>query len=217
METHLKDAQLRYLQAQINPHFLFNSLNAGAQLAMMEDAEQTSIFIEKMADFFRYNVRKNGGRALLEEELEAVDNYVYILNVRFAGDIHFEKMIDPCIENTELPSMILQPIVENAVNHGIRNVSWEGWIFLRVERMADCVMISVRDNGEGMTQERIAAVLSGKAGTGEEKKDSTGIGVDNVINRLELFFREKDLLTITSEGPGQGTEVRIRIPLPEHI
>ena len=67
-------------------------------------------------------------------------------------------------------------------------------------------MISVRDNGEGMTQERIAAVLSGKAGTGEEKKDSTGIGVDNVINRLELFFREKDLLTITSEGPGQGTE-----------
>ena len=217
METHLKDAQLKYLQAQINPHFLFNSLNAGAQLAMMEDAEQTSIFIEKMADFFRYNVRKNGGRALLEEELEAVDNYVYILNVRFAGDIHFEKMIDPCIENTELPSMILQPIVENAVNHGIRNVSWEGWIFLRVERMADCVMISVRDNGEGMTQERIAAVLSGKAATGEEKKDSTGIGVDNVINRLELFFGEKDLLTITSEGPEQGTEVRIRIPLPEHI
>lgn len=217
MKNDLKEAQLKYLQAQINPHFLFNSLNAGAQLAMMEDAEQTSIFIEKMADFFRYNVRKNGGRALLEEELEAVDNYVYILNVRFAGDIHFEKMIDPCIENTELPSMILQPIVENAVNHGIRNVSWEGWIFLRVERMADCVMISVRDNGEGMTQERIAAVLSGKAGTGEEKKDSTGIGVDNVINRLELFFREKDLLTITSEGPGQGTEVRIRIPLPEHI
>ena len=217
MEAHLKEAQLKFLQAQINPHFLFNSLNAGAQLAMMGDADKTGIFLEKMADFFRYNVRKNGGRALLEEELEAVDNYVYILNVRFAGDIHFEKMIDPCIENTELPSMILQPIVENAVNHGIRNVSWEGWIFLRVERMAGCVMISVRDNGEGMTQERIAAVLSGKAGTGEEKKDSTGIGVDNVINRLELFFREKDLLTITSEGPGQGTEVRIRIPLPEHI
>ena len=212
METHLKDAQLKYLQAQINPHFLFNSLNAGAQLAMMEDAEKTSIFIEKMAEFFRYNVRMNGGRASLEEELTAVDNYVYILNVRFAGDIHFEKMIDPCIENTELPSMILQPIVENAVNHGIRNVTWEGWIFLRVERRKDCVMISVRDNGEGMTQTRIAEVLSGKAGQGE-KKDSTGIAVDNVINRLELFFGEKDLLTIESEGIGKGTEVRIRIPL----
>ena len=179
---------------------------------MMEDAEKTSIFIEKMAEFFRYNVRMNGGRASLEEELTAVDNYVYILNVRFAGDIHFEKMIDPCIENTELPSMILQPIVENAVNHGIRNVTWEGWIFLRVERRKDCVMISVRDNGEGMTQTRIAEVLSGKAGQGE-KKDSTGIAVDNVINRLELFFGEKDLLTIESEGIGKGTEVRIRIPL----
>lgn len=212
METHLKDAQLKYLQAQINPHFLFNSLNAGAQLAMMEDAEKTSIFIEKMADFFRYNVRRSGGTASLEEELEAVDNYVYILNVRFAGDIHFEKMIDPCIENVELPSMILQPIVENAVNHGIRNVEWEGWIFLTVEQKADCISIRVRDNGEGMTQERIDEVLSGNAGSGKEKQDSTGIGVDNVINRLELFFGEKNLVSIESEGIGKGTEVQIRIP-----
>ena len=133
-------------------------------------------FIEKMADFFRYNVRKTWRKGAPRRSWRRWTIDAYILNVRFAGDIHFEKMIDPCIENTELPSMILQPIVENAVNHGIRNVSWEGWIFLRVERMADCVMISVRDNGEGMTQERIAAVLSGKAGTGEEKKDSTGIG-----------------------------------------
>lgn len=74
METHLKDAQLKYLQAQINPHFLFNSLNAGAQLAMMENAEKTSIFIEKMADFFRYNVRKTEETSTLGEEIEAVDN-----------------------------------------------------------------------------------------------------------------------------------------------
>ena len=99
METHLKDAQLKYLRAQINPHFLFNSLNAGAQLALMEDAEKTSIFIEKMADFFRYNVRKTEETATLEEELEAVDSYVYILNVRFAGEIHYEKEVYPGLEN----------------------------------------------------------------------------------------------------------------------
>ena len=91
MENHLKEAQLKYLQSQINPHFLFNSLNAGAQLAMMEDAERTGIFVEKMADFFRYNVKKGQEDATLGEELEAVDNYIYILNVRFAGDIHFSK------------------------------------------------------------------------------------------------------------------------------
>lgn len=92
METHLKEAQLKYLQAQINPHFLFNCLNAGAQLAMLEDAERTGVFLEKMADFFRYNVRKMEDDALLWEEVDAVDNYIYILNVRFAGDTIMKKM-----------------------------------------------------------------------------------------------------------------------------
>lgn len=122
MENHLKEAQLKYLQSQINPHFLFNSLNAGAQLAMMEDAEKTCIFVEKMADFFRYNVKKGLEDASLEEELTAVDNYIYILNVRFAGDIHFTKAVDESLMDCRIPSMILQPIVENAVNHGIRNI-----------------------------------------------------------------------------------------------
>ncbi len=213
METHLKDAQLKYLQAQINPHFLFNSLNAGAQLAMMEDAEKTSIFIEKMADFFRYNVRRSEGTATLGEELEAVDNYVYILNVRFAGDIHFEKEVAPFLEDVQLPSMILQPLVENAVTHGIRDVDWEGWIFLSVEPAGDELRICVRDNGAGMTEERIREVLAGKARQTEADGGSTGIGLDNVISRMELFFGRKNLVTILSDGPGKGTEVRLRIPV----
>ena len=132
MEASLKEAQLKYLQSQINPHFLFNSLNAGAQLAMMEDAEQTSIFVQRMADFFRYNVKKGTEDATLEEEVEAVENYIYILNVRFAGDIHFYKEVDESVLSCRVPSMILQPVVENAVNHGIRNIDWEGRIDLTV-------------------------------------------------------------------------------------
>lgn len=162
METHLKEAQLKYLQSQINPHFLFNSLNAGVQLAMMEDAEKTSIFVEKMADFFRYNVKKGEEDATLEEELVAVDNYIYILNVRFAGDIHFSKKVECDVGNVRVPSMILQPVVENAVNHGIRNIDWEGHINLSVERWDDHIEISVRDNGLGMTREQIERVLSKK-------------------------------------------------------
>ena len=92
MQSHLKDAQLKYLQAQINPHFLFNTLNAGAQLAMMEDADRTGEFLENVAGFFRYNVRKHDQDASLEEEIHLVDNYVYILNVRFAGEIHLRRM-----------------------------------------------------------------------------------------------------------------------------
>ena len=213
METHLKEAQLKYLQSQINPHFLFNSLNAGAQLAMMEDAEKTSIFVEKMADFFRYNVKKGEEDATLEEELEAVDNYIYILNVRFAGDIHFSKKVECDVENVRVPSMILQPVVENAVNHGIRNIDWEGHIELSVERWKDHIEISVRDNGQGMTKEQIEKVLSKKIHNSSSEGDSTGIGMNNVISRLELYYEQDGLMEIYSEGEGMGTEVVINIPV----
>ena len=216
MENHLKEAQLKYLQSQINPHFLFNSLNAGAQLAMMEDAEQTGIFVEKMADFFRYNAKKGQEDATLGEELEAVDNYIYILNVRFAGDIHFSKDVDESLENVRMPSMILQPIVENAVNHGIRDIEWEGKIHLTVTGDADYIRISVKDNGKGMTQEQIEGVLSGNREHRNEEGDSTGIGMNNVISRLELYYEESGLMEINSEGKGKGTETVIYIPVQEN-
>ncbi len=212
MENHLKEAQLRFLQSQINPHFLFNSLNAGAQLAMMEDAEKTCVFVEKMADFFRYNVKKGMGDASLAEEVEAVENYIYILNVRFAGDIHFTKEIDQGIMECRVPSMILQPIVENAVNHGIRNIEREGKIHLEIREEEEKIVICVRDNGKGMSRERIEEVLSGHAGNGEEQSDSTGIGMNNVISRLELFYDRKGLMQIYSGGLDQGTEVVLTIP-----
>ena len=111
MESHLKDAQLKYLQAQINPHFLFNTLNAGAQLAMMEGADRTYDYIQNVADFFRYNVKKGNDIVTLREELELIDHYIYILNVRFSGDIHYEKEISEDLLDCAVPSMILQPIV----------------------------------------------------------------------------------------------------------
>ena len=213
METHLKEAQLKYLQAQINPHFLFNCLNAGAQLAMLEDAERTGVFLEKMADFFRYNVRKMEDDALLWEEVEAVDNYIYILNVRFAGDIHYEKDVDEGIGDVRIPSMILQPLVENAIQHGIHDCMENGKVRMSIHRGVNVLEITVSDNGAGMTAEMIDKVMAGKARNNGEDRYSTGIAVGNVIDRLELYYKQKGLLTIESSGPGTGTSVHITLPV----
>lgn len=213
MKNHLKDAQLKYLQAQINPHFLFNSLNAGAQLAMMEDAEKTCLFVERMADFFRYNVRKMSEDATLGEELEAVDNYIYILNVRFAGDINYMKETDAGVEDIRVPSMILQPIVENSVNYGIRHMEGEGYIHVTVKREGGQVIIRIKDNGKGMEPEKIKAILENTPEGHTGQSESTGIGINNVKSRMELYYNRKGLLQIESRGPDQGTVVSLIIPL----
>lgn len=213
MEAHLKEAQLKFLQAQINPHFLFNSLNAGAQLAMMEDAEQTGIFLERMADFFRYNVRRTGEDATLGEEIESVDNYIYILNVRFAGDITYIKEVDEGIEDVLIPGMILQPLVENAVQHGIHDCMEEGEIRLAVHKEGSLLRITVSDNGAGLSADKIRAILAGR--TEDDDGRSTGIAIKNVINRLQLYYGREGLLQITSAGPGLGTQIRIALPLSD--
>lgn len=213
MANHLKEARLKYLQSQINPHFLFNSLNAGVQLAVMEDAEKTSVFIEKMADFFRYNVKKGSGDATIREEVETVDNYIYILNVRFAGDILYDSDLDGTVLDYKIPSMILQPLVENAVNHGIRGVEWQGEIHLKVQDKGERIEIRVEDNGKGMTREQVGMILSGSHTTVDS--DSTGIGLGNVIARLRLYYSTDQLFSINSKGTDQGTSVILTIPKKE--
>ena len=213
MEAHLKDAQLKYLQAQINPHFLFNTLNAGAQLAMMEGADKTYEYVQTVADFFRYNVKSQKNDVTVREEVNLVDNYIQILNVRFSGDIGYEKQVDLRLFDTRMPSMILQPIVENAVNHGIREMGDEGNITLKVYREDSNICISVIDNGKGMEKEEINNVLNGNYTPKENAYDNNGIGMDNVISRLRLFTGVYDCIDIKSEGKGKGCEVIIRLPM----
>ncbi|MCR5656939.1 MAG: histidine kinase [Butyrivibrio sp.] len=217
MEAHLKDAQLKYLQAQINPHFLFNTLNAGAQLAMMEGADRTYKYVQTVADFFRYNVKKQETNVTIGEEVTLVDNYIQILNVRFSGDIKYEKQIDERLMAVEMPSMILQPIVENAVNHGIREMGDKGKITLSVYRQDDRVRISIKDNGKGVSPEDIEKILNGNWNRKENQYDNNGIGMDNVIKRLKLFAGEEDVMDILSEGPDLGCEVIVYLPLSKNM
>lgn len=207
MEAHLKDARLKYLQAQINPHFLFNTLNAGAQLAMMEGADRTYDYVQKVAQFYRYNMKKSEETVTVAEELEMVDSYLYILNVRFAGDIHYEKQIDESLLSVEMPGMILQPIVENCVNHGIREMGDKGVIRLSLWEEAGQAYVSVQDNGIGMSKAQVQRVMSGAAQTEELTAGGNGIGMDNVISRMRLFTGKSDVCVIKSGGEGCGTQV----------
>ena len=198
MESHLKDAQLKYLQAQINPHFLFNTLNAGTQLAMMEGADRTYEYIQKVAAFFRYNITEND-EVTLAQEIHIAACSLNLLNVR-------------------IPGMILQPIVENSVNYGIRDIEREGKIELSVYKVDDNICISIMDNGVGITQEKIHSILSGEykpKKPEEEAKKGNGIGLNNVIERLRLYYNNKNNFEIISNGRNQGTEVVITVPYTE--
>lgn len=221
METHLKDAQLKYLQAQINPHFLFNTLNAGAQLAMMEGADRTYEYVQNMAAFFRYNIKKNNDVVSLRDEITLVDNYIYILNVRFSGEIGYEKKIDEEWLDVKVPSMILQPIVENSINYGIRDITWAGKITLSVYLGDREVCVSIRDNGVGISQDKIEKIMNSKLRESDVSSDSNGIGLDNVIGRLRLLYEKESVMDIFCEGENLGTEVIIYLPLSkeeeEHV
>lgn len=213
MEAHLKDTQLKYLQSQINPHFLFNTLNACAQLAMLEGADRTYTYVQNVADFYRYNVRKKDGVATLAEEIGLVDNYIYIINVRFSGEIHFIKEIEEGVTDVPMPAMILQPLVENSINHGLRDVEWEKKIWLSVYRENDRICVSVRDNGVGISPERTQSILNNGLNGDGLQEHTTGVGLRNVIGRLRLFYNRDDVMEITSTGSGMGTEVAVFIPV----
>lgn len=213
MEAHLKDTQLKYLQSQINPHFLFNTLNACAQLAMLEGADRTYTYVQNVADFYRYNVRKKDGVATLAEEIGLVDNYIYIINVRFSGEIHFIKEIEEGVTDVPMPAMILQPLVENSINHGLRDVEWEKKIWLSVYRENNRICVSVRDNGIGISPEQTQSILNNDLDGNGLQEHTTGVGLRNVIGRLRLFYNRDDVMEITSTGSGMGTEVAVFIPV----
>ena len=213
MENSLKESQLIFLQSQINPHFLYNTLNAGAQLEMMEGAEKTTLFIENLADFFRYSVKRTGQVSSLFDEISQVETYLHIINVRFSDEIHYIKRIEGAVDHVSLPGVILQPIVENAINHGLQGVKWDKQIELLAREEEERILVTITDNGKGMTQQEIAAILVGQPIVIEmDGQQHRGTGLKNVIERLRIYYGIHDVFEITSDGPGRGTSVTIIIP-----
>lgn len=205
IKNDLKEAELHALQAQMNPHFLFNTLNTGAQLAMLEGADRACTFIEHAAELFRYNIRNLDNPVTLGDEIKNIENYMHLLKERFADKVEFVLEKEQSILDVKMPSMILQPIIENAWIHGLGDVEYTGIIWVKAYQSGSFAEISIKDNGKGMSQEKIEEVLSGRS-------SSKGIAIKNILSRLKIFYNTTNIMAIHSER-GRGTEVVLRIPL----
>ena len=216
MQTLLNDAELRSLQSQINPHFLFNSLNAGVQLAMMEDATLTLEFLENMAAIFRYNIRPLDKEVTVEEEITNIKAYCDMMKVRFGDKLTYSMDVEDDVLDLRMMPLILQPIVENAFIHGIGKKETGGNVCIKAWLDTEGIRFSVKDTGIGMTQIQISRILYKETTEAEipvppKKSHSSGIGAGNVLQRLRLAYGGEAKLKINSTL-GVGTEISITIP-----
>lgn len=216
MQSLLNKAELEALQSQINPHFLFNTINTGVQLAMMEGADTTSEFLENMSALFRYNIKNLKKPVTLNDEIDNIKAYAMLLKVRFGDFLSFEFDIDSTIGEVNMPPLVLQPLVENACIHGIGDLEEGGNIRIITKKIADEVEITIEDDGTGMEQDYINKVLYH---TEEEdlfkkpkKSHTTGIGLANVIHRLRLYTQNPNVIEIISEK-NIGTKIILHLQI----
>lgn len=209
----VKELELQALQSQINPHFLFNTLNVLSKLALLEEAEQTSDLIVSMSNLLRYSLRRLDQPVTLQDELAHVREYFAIQQARFRDRVRFELKADESALGAEIPALTIQPLVENAFLHGIEDMEHGAEIRLSITTAETGeAVISVTDNGKGMSEETRGALLRLESPAGP--RQSTGIGTVNVFKRLLLFYERTSLDSLVSleSRPGQGTTVTIRIP-----
>jgi len=195
----LLKARLEALTSQINPHFLFNTLNTVSSLIRF-DPDMARGVVLKLSNILRRLLRKTETFVPLREELEFIDDYLDIEVIRFGRDkLQIFKEIDPETLETFVPSMLLQPIVENSIKHGLAPRLEGGQIHIRTHHRDGRLSIEVADNGMGISTERLAEVYGG------------GIGISNVHERLRLLYGDQFKMDICSEE-GQGTQIQIEIP-----
>jgi len=204
-ERLLLHARMEALQNQINPHFLFNTLNSISSLVRF-DPERAREVIFKLATILRRLLNTSEAFAPLREEFEFIDNYLDIEVVRFGRDkLRVVKELDPSSLDVVVPSMLLQPLVENSIKHGLSPKVEGGSIFLRSHISGSRLIIEVEDDGVGMGGDQLEESSSWSG---------MGIGMANISERLQVLYGDKARMTIYSRE-GKGTRIRIRLPLVE--
>lgn len=204
-EITLRKTELKALQAQINPHFLYNTLDAIGWLCEEERSHDAVEMVNALARLFRISISKNHELIPIEKEIEHARSYLKIENFRYKNQFTYTFKVDEECLPYYCNKITLQPIIENAIYHGLNRMVDEGHIIIRIYGDGEDIVFEVEDNGTGMTPEQCRSILL------KEPGDNSGIGIKNVNDRIRIYFGEKYGLWIESE-PDEGTRVIIRMP-----
>ena len=211
-ETALRKTELKALQAQINPHFLYNTLDSIQWMCEQGKDAEASRMVGALARLFRISISRGHELIPLSDELQHAKSYLIIQSYRYRDQFSYRFDVDESLGAYLCNKITIQPLIENAIYHGIDRMVDEGEIVISVHEAPDCpddILITVSDNGVGMTEEQCRKILQ------KEKSDSGGIGVKNVNDRLKIWFGERYGITLHSELD-VGTTVTVRIPKVEH-
>lgn len=211
----LMDTQMKALESQINAHFLYNTLEAINSLAEIEGAEDISVMALALGDMFRYSIKTKGALVTLEKELAHVKNFVAIQQIRFDNGFRFEMDVPEELYSCRILKLILQPLVENALYHGLLHCNAGSSIYLSARKENKIIYFTVKDDGVGMaseTLEQLQKLLEEKPKFGELSQHANeSIGLKNINARIRLCYGEDYGLSVKSEQ-GCGTTVQIKIP-----
>lgn len=197
------EAELRALRAQISPHFVYNSLAAIASF-VRTDPERARELLLEFADFTRYALRKGGAFTTLSEELRNVERYLVLEQARFGDRLSVSLLIAPEVLPVQVPYLAVQPLVENAVRHGLAGKTTPGLLTLQARDLGSEAEIVIEDDGVGADPERVRAALDATV-------DTDNVGLGNVDARLRQVYGEEYGLVIET-APGAGTKVSFRVP-----
>ena len=203
-----RKSELDALQSQINPHFLYNTLESITWMVEGERNDEAVFMISQLARLFRISLSKGRTIISIRDEIQHARSYMNIQKIRYKNTFSVEFDIDPEIEDYSTVKLILQPLLENAINYGVSGLDDCGEIRVEGKRDGENILLSVTDNGIGMTEEETEFVLTD---SGRVHKHGSGVGLVNVNRRIQIYFGNEYGLAIESE-PDEGTQVRIRIP-----
>ncbi len=211
-EKEIQKAELRVLQEQIKPHFLYNSLECINCMAMDEGAPEVQKAIETLGNFYRNSLSKGNREIPLNREITIVKDYMYLQRLRYGDSLNDEYDIDEETLGVYVPKLTLQPLVENSIYHGIRLKGEPGVIKVSCHLMDNNLIIEIYDTGVGMSEAKIAEVLSGDAPQSKEDNSLSGFGLKGTVKRLRYYSNREDVVDIKSE-PGEFTKITINLPV----